>query len=223
MLRSVVGWIGVSVAAVVLMGCPKKPGAGGDAGTGDAGPASSNASAEAAAPAAATLGANDADVTKYPDQNADSMEALTTRMEAHARTETGATGGKLVASLKPGTDAQRIADHEGYDLVLFTDPADATRKLEGWVIQSAFGTVPTVHKVTTDGGVAPPTPSTPPAPAATGYVCIKQNPPGKCAAGFSVFAAVCRVPCTTESQCKGPANKCNGGFCYNSMGCGDAP
>jgi hypothetical protein len=199
--------------AVVLLGCPKKPGAG-DAGASDAAPPTASSAVEAAAPAV-TVGANDADVTKYPDQNADNMDALTTRMEAHARTETGATGGKLVASLKPGTSAQRMADHEGYDLVLFADPSDATKMLEGWVIQSAFGAVP-VHHVG-DGGIAPP------APAATGYVCIKQNPPGKCAAGFSVFAAVCRVPCTSETQCKGPANKCNGGFCYNSMGCGDAP
>jgi hypothetical protein len=199
--------------AVVLLGCPKKPGAG-DAGAGDATP-SASAAVEAAAPAA-TVGSNDADVTKYPDQNADNMEALTTRMEAHARTESGATGGKLVASLKPGTSAQRMADHEGYDLVLFADPSDATKMLEGWVIQSAFGAVPTVHN-----NVTPPTPTPP--PASTGYVCIKQNPPGKCAPGFSVFAAVCRVPCTSETQCKGPGNKCNGGFCYNSMGCGDAP
>ncbi len=217
------GGVGVgasaAVLAVVLLGCPKKPGATDGGPAADAAPTAS-AAVEAAAPSA-TVGANDADVTKYPDQNADNLEALTTRYTASARTETGATGGKLVASLKAGTEVQRIADHEGYDLVLFNDPADATRKLEGWVAQGAFGSAPVVHHVG-DGGAAPPSPTTPP-PSGNGYVCIKQNPPGKCAPGFSVFAAVCRVPCTSESQCKGPAPKCNGGFCYNSNGCGDSP
>jgi hypothetical protein len=203
------GFVGM---AVVLTGCPKKPGVS-DAGAGDGAAASASAVVEAAAPAQA-VGSNDADVTKYPDQNADNQDALTTRMTANARTEASTTGGKLVATLKPGTAATRIADHEGYDLVVFADPSDATKQLEGWVAQGDFGAVPTVHHVV-DGGV------TPPAPAGTGYVCVKQNPPGKCAAGFSVFQAVCRVPCSTAEQCKGPAPKCNTGFCYNSMGCGD--
>jgi hypothetical protein len=211
MLRTVSRWVGVSGVAVVLMGCPKKPGAG-DAGAGDAGSAAT-AAVEAAAPA--NLGANDGDVTKYADQNTDNNDALSTRMTANARTEIGATGGKLVATLKPHTDAVRIADHENYDLVVFPDPADATRKLEGWVAQGDFGAVPSVAHFG-DGGAAPPSPS-----PGNGLVCVKQNPPGKCAPGYSVFAAVCRVPCTTAATCAGPSAKCNGGFCYNANGCGD--
>jgi hypothetical protein len=213
-------WLGVPAflgffgMAVVLTGCPKKPG-GADAGA-DAGPASSaSAAVEAAAPAAA-IGSNDADVTKYPDQNPDNQDAMNTRVTAVARTEASTTGGKLVATLKPGTATTRIADHEGFNLVVFPDPSDATKQLEGWVSHVDFAAEVVPH-----GGVTPtPTPTTP-VPAATGYVCVKQNPPGKCAAGFSVFQAVCRVPCSSAEQCKGPAPTCNGGFCYNSMGCGD--
>jgi hypothetical protein len=206
-------WLGISVmlgTAVVLMGCPKKPAAG-DAGASDAGAPVASAVVEAAAPVA--IGGNDADVTKYPDQNPDNQDALTTRLTAPARTEASTTGGKLVTTLKPGTAATRIADHEGYDLVVFADPSDSTKLLEGWVRQADFGAVAIPH-----GGTSP-VPTTP--PQSNGLVCVKQNPPGKCAAGFSVFQAVCRVPCSSAEQCKGPVPKCNGGFCYNSMGCGD--
>jgi hypothetical protein len=210
MVRTV-RWLGVSAVALLLVGCPKKPVAS-DAGS-DAAPEAA-AIVEAAAPPAANTGANDADVTKYPDQNGDNMEALTTRFTVNARTEASSTGGKLVAQLKAGAQAQRMADHEGFDLVLFSDPADATRKIEGWVAQSAFGTVPVVHH-TADGGIAPPT------PPATGFVCVKQNPPNKCRAGFVVSGAVCRVPCSSPADCHGPDPKCNEGKCYASNGCGD--
>ncbi len=206
------GWVGVSAMSVVLLGCPKKPGAG-DAGAGDAAPPTASAAVEAAAPAV-TTGANDADVTKYPDQNADNMEALTTRMEAHARTETGATGGKLVAALKPGTSAQRIADHEGYDLVLFADPSDATKMLEGWVAQSAFGTIPHAVTVVTDGGATPvnPKPSKP--------LDVKKAANGSCPAGYGSCGAMCRATCSTDAECGLATAKCSGGFC---MGPGASP
>jgi len=209
------GWVGVSAMAVVLLGCPKKPGAG-DAGAGDAAPSTASSAVEAAAPAP-TAGANDADVTKYAGQNADNMEALTTRMEAHARTETGATGGKLVASLKPGTSAQRMADHEGYDLVLFADPADATRMLEGWVVQSAFGTLP--HYVVTDGGTVPvvvadagPKPSKP--------LDVKKSATGTCPGGYASCGAMCRATCAADADCGLATAKCSAGFC---MGPGASP
>ena len=83
-----------SALCVVLLAAsslPKKPGAATQARTG-AGP-SASASPRRAAPAAA---ANDADVTKYPDQNADNQTLADHAMTATARTETGATGGKLV-------------------------------------------------------------------------------------------------------------------------------
>ncbi len=206
------GWVGVSAMAVVLLGCPKKPGAG-DAGAGDAAPATASSAVEAAAPVV-TAGANDADVTKYPDQNADNMEALTTRMEAHARTETGATGGKLVASLKPGTSAQRMADHEGYDLVLFADPSDATKMLEGWVAQSAFGTIPHAVTVVTDGGV----PVTPPKPSKP--LDVKKGANGTCPGGYSTCGAMCRATCSTDADCGLATAKCTGGQC---LGPGASP
>jgi hypothetical protein len=204
--------------AVVLLGCPKKPGAG-DAGAGDAAPPTASSAVEAAAPAAATVGANDADVTKYAGQNADNMESLTTRMEAHARTETGATGGKLVAALKPGTSAQRIADHEGYDLVLFADPADATKMLEGWVIQSAFGSMPRVVTVT-DGGAVPVVVADAGPPKPSKPLDVKKSATGTCPAGYSTCGAMCRATCASDADCGLATAKCTGGQC---LGPGASP
>ncbi len=203
MVRTV-RWLGLSAVAVVLMGCPKKPGAS-DAGAGDAAPASSaSAAAEAAAPAAA-IGGNDSDVTKYPAQNADNQDALTTRVTANARTEIGPTGGKLVATLKPGTAATRIADHEGYDLVVFADPSDATKQLEGWVAQGDFGAVPhNVVVVTTDGG-APKQRTTP--------LDIKKPASGTCPGGYGSCGAMCRATCKADADCELSTAHCSAGFC----------
>jgi hypothetical protein len=41
-----------------------------------------------------------------------------------------------------GTEAQRLADHDGFDLVVFPDPGDPSRTLEGWVEQNALIAVP---------------------------------------------------------------------------------
>ena len=203
MVRTV-RWLGLSAVAVVLMGCPKKPG-GSDAG-GDGAPASSaSAAAEAAAPAAA-IGANDADVTKYPDQNADNQDALTTHVTANARTEIGPTGGKLVATLKPGTATTRIADHEGYNLVVFADPSDATKQLEGWVSHFDFVAEITPHVVVTptDGG-APKQRTTP--------LDIKKPASGTCPGGYGSCGAMCRATCKVDADCELSTAHCSAGFC----------
>ncbi len=206
MVRTV-RWIGVCAVAVVLMGCPKKPGAS-DAGAGDGAPASS-ASAEAAAPSA-PVGANDADVTKYPGQNADAQDSLTTHTTAYARTEIGYTGGKLVATLKPGTAVTRIADHEGYDLVVFADPSDATKQLEGWVAQGDFGVVP--HNVEPPHNVVVPTDGGAPKQRTT-PLDIKKPATGTCPGGYGSCGAMCRATCKVDADCEMSTAHCAAGFC----------
>lgn len=213
MVRTV-RWLGVSAVvgmAVLLMGCPKKP-APSDAGA-DGAAASASAAVEAAAPAAAPVGANDAEVTKYPDQNADNQDAVTSRMIANARTEASNVGGKLVATLRPGTAATRIADHEGFDLVVFADPSDATKQLEGWVAQNAFGAVPHGNTVVTvvDGG--PPKQRTTP-------LDIKKSANGTCPGGYASCGAMCRATCKVDADCELSTAHCSAGYC---LGPGASP
>jgi hypothetical protein len=206
-------WLVVSSCACILLGCPpKKP--GDDAGADGA--ASASAVPEAAP---APVAANDSDVTKYPDQGNDYMAPLTVRMTANTRTEASSTAGKVVGQIKAGETVDEVADHGGFDLVVFPDPSDATRKLEGWAPHTIFTAQP-IHYV--DGGIPVPVvvDAGPTPPPSTGFVCVKQNPPGTCRAGYSVSGAVCRTTCSVASDCKGPDPKCNGGKCYASNGCG---
>lgn len=198
-------WAIVSSMSVALLGCPgmlKKKGE--DAG-GDAGPAASaSAPAEAAAPVA--VASNDSDVTHYPDQTAANNETITTRMNAPARTEASYTGGKLVAEVRAGTPATKLADHEGFDLVVFPDPKDATQKLEGWVHASAFGAVAPVPVHVVDGGGAPPA-ACKPQP-----LNIHQNN-GNCPASYAKCAAGCRLTCKADADCCSPGVTCQSGLC----------
>ena len=175
--------------------------------------------------APAPVAANDSDVTKYPDQNSDNMAPLTVHTFVHARTEASNTSGKLVAQLKAGQTVDEVADHSGFDLIVFADPNDATRKLEGWAPHTAFVALP-FHLldgggvVVTDGGtpvVADAGPGPGPAPVA-GYSCVKQTA-GACPSPYTVSGAVCRLSCSAPTDCKGPNPKCNSGKCYADNGC----
>jgi hypothetical protein len=190
----------VSSLAVVLLGCPsllKKKGE--DAGA-DAGPAAS-ASATALEAGPVAVASNDSDVTHYPDQTAANNEALTARMTIAARTEANNVG-KLVAELRPGTECQKLADHEGYDLVVFPDPKDATQKLEGWVYHTAFvASAPA------------------PTPAKSGEPACKPQPlnihqtNNNCPAGYAKCGAGCRLACKTDAECCSPGVTCQAGLC----------
>jgi hypothetical protein len=198
----------VSSVACLLIGCPQRN-AGQDAGADGA--ASASATPEAAAPVAA----NDSDVTKYPDQSNDYMAPLGAKITVNAHVEANTTS-KVVASIKAGTQVSEVADHAGYDLVVFPDPNDSTRNLEGWVTHTAFVAE---HVVPVDGGTHVVDAGPSPTPPATGFVCVKQIGPNKCPAGFAVSGAVCRVPCSSPADCHGPDPKCNAGKCYASNGC----
>ncbi len=93
--------------------------------------------------AAAALAANEADITRYPDEKTSAGSTLTTEGPAELRTEVG-SGGKLVVVLKKGTEVANLAEHAGHNLVVAEDPKDASRKLMGWAGASAF-TLPAVH------------------------------------------------------------------------------
>lgn len=216
MVRAVhaVRWAGIVAAAALLVGgCKKKP-VEVEAGPDDAEVAVAAPVEAAAAPATAS---NDGDVTKYPGQNADT-DTLTARLNASARTEASATGGKLVATVKAGTQVHRLADHEGYNLVTFPDPSDGTKLLEGWVAHTAFGSTNVLHldggMVFGDGGgavivsdaAAPPAQRTTP-------LDVKKSATGTCPGGYASCGAMCRATCKTDPDCQMAAAHCSAGFC----------
>jgi hypothetical protein len=164
--------------------------------------------------AAAPVAANDGDVTHYPDQAPGNNETLTTHVQVAARTEASSTGGKLVAELRSGTQAQKLADHEGFDLVVFPDPSNASQKLEGWVHATAFGGVAPPH-VITDGG------ATPAAVDAGACKPLDAKKSGTaCPAGYSACGAACRLTCSKDADCCFAGAVCQGGQC---LGKGAAP
>lgn len=206
-------WALVWSTSFALLGCPlmKKPGE-----NADGGPAASASALVEAGPPAAAGPTNDSEVTHYPDQAAGNNETLTTRMTATARTEASSTGGKVVTTLKPGTATQKMADHEGFELVTFPDPSNAGQTLEGWVNHLDFGAAaPAPTHV--DGGSAPPspTPACKPQP-----LDVKKNANGSCNAGYASCGAMCRMSCKADADCCLSTAHCTGGYC---LGPGASP
>jgi hypothetical protein len=209
-------WVAAALTVSLVPACSMMKRDGADAGDGGEAEAAV-AVVEAAAP---TLAANESDVTRYPDEKATAGSTLTTEGSAELRTEVG-SGGKLVVVVKKGTEVDKVAEHASHYLVVAEDPRDATRKLMGWTADSAFsagsgyrGAAPNEHNehpTKTDAGATP-------APTVPGFSCVKQEQ-GKCAAGFKVSGAVCRLACKTPAECKGPEPKCNEGLCYAANGC----
>jgi hypothetical protein len=195
-------WFAVASTACVLFGCPKKNAAT-DGGADDG--AAAVAAEAAAAPAAAA--ANEASVTRYPDETAVNHVSQTTRWTtSNIRTQAGNNAGDLVAVVKAGTDVDKIAERQGYYLVIFTDPSDATRKEMGWVSQAVFTPEPP-HKHTAahcTGGMVP---------------ILLQGGEEQCVAG-----------CVTDANCQ-HGSLCNGAGVLSVNGtpgaqtkfCGPAP
>ncbi len=112
----------------LVTGCPKK-------GSGDA-----DAAAEAGAVAVVDAGpetTNAAQITHYPD------EAMVDRISATVKVTTTSAltavpKGTVIAALKKGDTVTQVSEHNGYFLVVFSDPKDATKKLQGWVVKFAF-------------------------------------------------------------------------------------
>ncbi len=214
------GCVAVTAMASALMACSllKKPGSvdGGEDGASEA--------SAAATPEAGPVGeaVNESEMTRYPDEKPVDHAPLTAEAGGSLRTQAG-PGGDLVIVLKRGTEVQKVAEHGGYYLVLADDPKDATRKLMGWVSESAFsgGAGPGHHNEpeTRDGGAAPPphvvadagTKPTPPPGPAKPLDVHKTN--GTCPPGYASCAAVCRMTCKTDAECGVSTAHCAAGFC----------
>jgi hypothetical protein len=183
---------------------------------------------EAAAPVVAAA-ANEADVTRYPDEAPiDHVLATTHVFASSARTQASATAGTVVGSLKAETDVDEIAERQGFALVYFIDPKDQSRKLLGWVSKVDFAVPPAAVGVRplADGGAAPaPPPATgpatvpaPPATAPQRTLDVRQEH-GACPGGYSRCGAMCRLQCGSSADCGGTA-RCFHGLC---LGAGSAP
>lgn len=225
------GSVGVLAMASALVACSllKKPEAV-DAGEGAGGEAA--ASAVPGAPSVEAVNASE--MTRYPDEKPVDHAPITAEAGGNLRTQAG-PGGNLVIPLKKGTEVEKLAEHGDFYLVLADDPRDSTRKLMGWVPDSAFGAsaqsptvapVPTVpHKVepetksdagatpphpVVDAGVKPPVPTPPSAPPKP-FDVHKTN--GVCPAGYAPCSAVCRLTCKVATDCGMMTALCIGGFC----------
>jgi hypothetical protein len=133
-------WFAASSLACVAFACLacRKPAAAIDAGPDDG----ATAAAEAAA-APAPLAANEAAVTRYPDETAvNNVSQAVKWAVANVRTQASSTAGDAVATIKAGTDVTKIADHQSFSLVVFTDPTDPSKKDMGWVSNSVFSPPP---------------------------------------------------------------------------------
>jgi hypothetical protein len=213
------GCVAVAAMASALVACPlKKPGAtdGGEDGSAEA----SAAAAPEAGPAEAI---NASEMTRYPDEKPIDHAPLTAEAGGNMRTLAGA-GGDLVMVLKRGTEVAKLAEHGNYYLVLADDPKDPSKKLMGWVAESAFnGEAP--HKgqseVTgADGGAhvvdagAKPSVDAGTKPGPLRILDIHKSADGSCASGYAPCSALCRATCKTVSDCGPlPLVTCTGGFC----------
>lgn len=208
------GCVALAATASAVMACSllKKPGAG-DAGEDAAGSAA--VTPEAAPPGEAV---NASEMTRYPDEKPVDHAPLTVaEQSANLRTQVG-TSGDLVVVLKKGTEVQKLAEHEGFYLVLADDPKDSGRKLMGWVSESAFEAGPSrraepeprgdggAPHVAADAGTKPP-----PGPAKPLDVHKAAN--GGCPPGYAACAAVCRLTCKSDAECGVATAHCTGGFC----------
>jgi hypothetical protein len=208
-------------AALVLGACSRKPVDKSPEAEAPA-PVASEAP-EAAGPVVAAA-ANEADITRYPDETAiDHALATTHAFASSARTQASATAGSLVDSLKAETDVDQIAERPGFVLVNFIDPKDPSRKLLGWIAKGDFTAAPAATHHVTDAGTAPgpaPTPAPTPVPIPTPVpraLDVRQDH-GACPGGYARCGAMCRLQCATGADCGGA--HCLHGFC---LGPGSAP
>jgi len=142
-------------------------------------------------------------MTRYPDEKPVDHAPLTAEAGGSLRTQAG-PGGDLVIVLKRGTEVEKVAEREGYYLVIADDPKDPARKLTGWVSESAFsGAAP--HRGEPeprgDGGAAPHAvdAGTKPPPGPVKPLDVHKTN-GACPAGYAACAAVCRLTCKSEGS-----------------------
>lgn len=130
--------------------------------------------------------ANENDIARFPDETkVDNTQATILAPTANART--APLSGAIVTQLKKGTAVTQIAQRDKSFLVVFADPKDSSKKLEGWVVQDSFK-----EQVNPDAGAA---------------IVTLTCPPGQQLLLSDV--AFCGIVCKTQKEC--PANQdCKG-------------
>lgn len=202
-MRKLLVLSGLLPCLMLLAGCPKK---GGDADAAAEGGADPDATAATPppTPAATPDAKNKSDVARFEAETKIEDDAQKPAVWANARTSP--KGGNLVASLKPGTDVTKIAEHQDCFLVTFADPKDANVTLMGWIEKSSFTYVAPKDAGPKDG-------STDAAPVDAGAV-VDAGPP-KCAANeervtLSATTTACKKKCKDDKECKnGPCSVAN--------------
>lgn len=159
--------------AAILTGCHKK-------GT-DAADAAAEAGAVAAVVDAGPETTNEAQVTRYKDDEKSMDRADATVKVAKTNAITAVPMGAVITSLTKGDAVTELALHNGYYLVIFADPKDPTKKLMGWVVKQAF-----------DDATYVPAKKTMPACAAGGILVTNA---------LSPFMPRCTTHCTKGADC----------------------
>jgi len=191
----------------------------------------------AAAPATAaptSTAVNASRVQRYPDETGPT-QVTTTIVASVAEVRSGPDrSGDVVAGLARGSSVTEVAQHGGSVLVLFADPTDTTRTLEGWVLASTIAAPPgaVVHRTVTP---SPSSSAPPPAPAATPTATASAKPAapaaptpahglpikvmpvaGKCSASYAfIQAKYCRLSCHANTDCSSTTGAtCQKSLCY---------
>jgi Cys-rich repeat protein len=130
---------------------------------------------------------NAADVTRFPDEKKLSEKATLEWSSSKVRKK---PQGDQVAALAKGTSVTKIAEHQGFFLITFADPKDATKQLEGWVYKDAF--TPEVAMESSPVGGKCPDGMKLTQSAATGKVCSKIcTSNAQCSSGFVCYSGTC--------------------------------
>jgi hypothetical protein len=139
--------VAASSMSLLLLGCPVLKKKTADAGPGPGPDAEADAMAMVDAGTTLTV-ANESEVTRYPDETPIANIPATLRWSVtDARTQASRVQGAIVAALKAGTAVKKIAERQGFFLVVFADPRDARRNEEGWVAEAAFAPEPPHKRV----------------------------------------------------------------------------
>jgi hypothetical protein len=177
-LRYVSNAAAVTAILVAVTGCPRKK-----VDTADAGLDGATAAIDAAP--AGPEATNEADVAHFPDET--KLDRVAASTEAHAtNVRKSPPNGAVITSLPKGTNVVQLAQHEKFFLISFDDPKDATKRLEGWVIQDAFNATPTPKK------------PSPPCPAGQTLLLADQD--------FCGHICKTNKDCPAGQACSGQAN-----------------
>jgi hypothetical protein len=225
-------WVAGMAAVALLCGCPKrKTGADGGSEAGAVAEADAAATAEPGA-ANSNLVARFGDETKIADEAAGLTAGVLARLAP--------PNGQVVATLTKGTNVTKVAEHEGFVLVVFTNPKNANEQLMGWVPGATVGVASTGgvgtgagtgggtgHGKKGDGGAAD-------GGAADGGAAVAAADAGAaaaaggarpdaggvggagatgCAAGqISLIGGVCAKKCNTNADCQAGRQACAPGL-----------